>query len=166
MMRDEGDGAERGGREEFEMEAPIFHVLIKDEEEEAQRLPSSGHNSPSPPPSPLRSPTRLRSGGRPKAVGRVPPGQPPRTLAQRLAGVILSVLLRRQGIFLFAPLLYISGMLFYMGTVSFDVVPVIKHRPVLGSVYRSPQLYAKLRPEMDADNSSADAVSDSSSHSS
>lgn len=50
-------------------------------------------------------------------------------------------------------------MLLYMGSVSFDVVPIINHRPAPGSVYRSPQLYAKLRPEMDADNSSADAVS-------
>uniref|UniRef100_A0A5B6Z8J3 O-fucosyltransferase family protein n=1 Tax=Davidia involucrata TaxID=16924 RepID=A0A5B6Z8J3_DAVIN len=121
------------------------------------RLPSSGHNSPSPPQSPLRSP-RLRH-ARSKS-GRFTPGQqPPRTLAQRLAWVLLSVLLRRQGIFLFAPLLYVSGMLFYMGTVSFDVVPIIKHRPAPGSVYRSPQVYAKLRSEMDSDNSSADAIS-------
>ncbi|CAL5428412.1 unnamed protein product [Camellia sinensis] len=46
-----------------------------------------------------------------------------------------------------------------MGTVSFDVVPIINHRPAPGSVYRSPQLYAKLRPEMDADNSTSDAIS-------
>lgn len=72
--------------------------------------------------------------------------------------MLLSVLLRRQGIFLFAPLIYISGMLLYMGTVSFDVVPVIHHRPAPGSVYRSPQLYEKLRPEMESDNSSADAI--------
>ena len=50
-------------------------------------------------------------------------------------------------------------MLLYMGTVSFDVVPVIKHRPAPGSVYRSPQVYAKLRPEMDSDNSTSDTVS-------
>ncbi|KAK9078785.1 hypothetical protein SSX86_002843 [Deinandra increscens subsp. villosa] len=51
-------------------------------------------------------------------------------------------------------------MLFYMGTVSFYVVPdVIKVRRVPGSVYRSPVLYAKLRHEMDHDNSSSDAVS-------
>lgn len=50
-------------------------------------------------------------------------------------------------------------MLFYMGTVSFDVGPVITHRLAPGSVYRSPQVYAKLRPEMDADNSTADAIS-------
>lgn len=45
-----------------------------------------------------------------------------------------------------------------MGTVSFDVVPVINHRSAPGSVYRSPKLYAKLRSEMDADNSTADAI--------
>ncbi|GAA0139878.1 hypothetical protein LIER_01339 [Lithospermum erythrorhizon] len=142
------------------------------------RLPGSGHNSPSPPQSPLaRSPRyRSRSKSTPStggatspfatgsptsggAASKFPATQPgPKTLAQRLAWVLLSGLLRRQGIFLFAPLLYISGMLFYMGTVSFDVVPVIKHRPTPGSVYRSPQLYSKLRPEMDSDNSSADAI--------
>ncbi|KAG8382770.1 hypothetical protein BUALT_Bualt05G0111800 [Buddleja alternifolia] len=119
------------------------------------RLPSSGNNSPtSPPASPLSRSPRYRHRGSKSAR---PP--PPKTLAQRLAWIVLSVLLKRQGIFLFAPLLYIAGMLFYMGTVSFDVVPVIKHRPTPGSVYRSPQLYAKVRPEMDSDNSSADAIS-------
>ncbi|GER44657.1 O-fucosyltransferase family protein [Striga asiatica] len=118
------------------------------------RLPSSGHSSPSSPPaSPLSRSPRYRHRG--SKSGR----PPPKTLAQRLAWILLSVLLKRQGIFLFAPLLYIAGMLFYMGTVSFDVVPVIKHRLSPGSVYRSPQLFAKLRPEMDADNSTADAIS-------
>nr|XP_016502702.1 PREDICTED: uncharacterized protein LOC107820861 [Nicotiana tabacum] len=132
------------------------------------RLPSSGHNSPSTPSSPRSRSPRLRStsnsnsggGSRVKPSARFTPGQPgPRTLAHRLAWVILSVLLRRQGIFLFAPLLYIAGMLFYMGTVSFDVVPNIRHHPAPGSLYRSPQLYAKLRPEMDSDNSTAHAIS-------
>ncbi|KAK9276095.1 hypothetical protein L1049_005626 [Liquidambar formosana] len=120
------------------------------------RLPSSGHTTPSPPHSPLRSP-RLRHGR--SKPGRSFPGSGHRTFAQRLAWLLLSVLLRRQGIFLFAPLIYISGMLLYMGTVSFDVVPIIKHRPAPGSVYRSPQVYTKLRPEMDSDNSSVDAIS-------
>ncbi|XP_068332220.1 protein ESMERALDA 1-like [Pyrus communis] len=119
------------------------------------RLPSSGHNSPSPPPSPLRSP-RFRH-GRSKPGGRF--NQPGRTLIQRIVWHLLSVLIRRQGFFLFAPLLYIAGMLLYMGSVSFEVVPIISHRLAPGSVYRSPQLYGKLRPEMDADNSSADAIS-------
>ncbi|XP_008467134.2 protein ESMERALDA 1-like [Cucumis melo] len=121
------------------------------------RLPSSGHSTPSPPPSPLRSP-RLRH-SRSKGARFTQAQQPGRTFPQRLAWLILSVLLRRQGIFLFAPLIYISGMLLYMGTVSFDVVPVIKHRPAPGSVYRSPQLLAKLRHEMDSDNTSTDAIS-------
>ncbi|KAJ4709727.1 O-fucosyltransferase family protein [Melia azedarach] len=122
------------------------------------RLPSSGHSTPSPPASPRRSPRYRPGRGKP---GRFTPAGPPAraNLAHRLAWLLLSVLLRRQGIFLFAPLIYISGMLLYMGTVSFDVVPIIKHRPAPGSVYRSPQVYAKLKPEMDADNSSADAIS-------
>ncbi|KAK6122350.1 hypothetical protein DH2020_043970 [Rehmannia glutinosa] len=91
------------------------------------RLPSSGNSSPSSPPaSPLSRSPRYRHRG--SKSGR----PPPKTLAQRLAWILLSVLLKRQGIFLFAPLLYIAGMLFYMGTVSFDVVPVIKHRPAPG----------------------------------
>lgn len=73
--------------------------------------------------------------------------------------MLLSVLLRRQGIFLFAPLIYIAGMLLYMGTASFDVVPIIKHRPAPGSLYRSPQLYSNLKKDMDSDNSSTDAIS-------
>lgn len=118
-----------------------------------KRLPSSGHSTPSPPNSPHRSP-RYRH-GRPKTGRFNPPG---RTLIQRVTWFVLSGLIRRQGVFLFAPLLYISGMLLYMGSVSFDVVPIIKHRPAPGSLYRSPQLYSKLRPEMESDNSSADAV--------
>ncbi|GAB4828766.1 Protein ESMERALDA 1 [Ancistrocladus abbreviatus] len=121
------------------------------------RLPSSGQTTPSPPQSPsVRSP-RYRH-GRSKQGGSGHQGSP-RTLAYRLARLLLSVLLRRQGIFLFAPLIYISGMLLYMGTISFDVGPIITHRPAPGSVYRSPQLYGKLRPEMDSDNSTADAIS-------
>ncbi|MBA0656468.1 hypothetical protein Goklo_008819, partial [Gossypium klotzschianum] len=118
-------------------------------------ISSSGHSTPSPPASPLRSP-RYRHGRKP---GRFSPFQPGRTVAHHVAWLLLSVLLRRQGIFLFAPLIYISGMLIYMGTVSFDVVPLVKHRPAPGSVYRSPQVYEKLKIEMNEDYSSADAVS-------
>lgn len=54
---------------------------------------------------------------------------------------------------LFAPLLYISGMLLYMGSVSFDVVSlknvvVITKRSPPGSLYRSPQVFQKLWPYM------------------
>ncbi|MBA0706295.1 hypothetical protein Golax_018415, partial [Gossypium laxum] len=81
-----------------------------------------------------------------------------RTIAHRFSCLLLSVLLRRQRIFLFAPLIYISGMLLYMGTASVDIIPVVKHRPSPGSVYRSPQVYEKLKIYMNADNSSADAI--------
>ncbi|KAF6172344.1 hypothetical protein GIB67_024966 [Kingdonia uniflora] len=148
-------------REALVLERERESLIDRDSMHAYNRLSTSGHNSPSPPPSPLRSPrynnNRNRGGGRP---GRFPGAnqQQPRSLAQRLAWIILSVLLRRQGIFLFAPLIYISGMLLYMGSVSLDVVPSIKSRPPPGSVYRSPQVYRKLRPEMDADNSSSDVL--------
>ncbi|XP_076941981.1 protein ESMERALDA 1-like [Bidens hawaiensis] len=123
------------------------------------RLPSSGRNTPSPPLSPLRSPhLRHRAG---KSSGRFNYTVTNRSLANRIAWIVLSVLLRRQGVFLFAPLLYISGMLFYVGTVSLDVVipDVIKVRRTHGSVYRSPAVYVKMRREMDADNLTSDVIS-------
>jgi hypothetical protein len=72
--------------------------------------------------------------------------------------VVLAALLRRQAVFLFAPLLYVAAMLLYMGSISLDSVPRIISRPAPGSLYRSPQLYARLRADMDADNAT-DAVS-------
>uniref|UniRef100_A0A803LJN3 O-fucosyltransferase family protein n=1 Tax=Chenopodium quinoa TaxID=63459 RepID=A0A803LJN3_CHEQI len=105
------------------------------------RLPSSGHTTPSPPQSPsVRSP-RYRH-GRSKQGRPGPP--PPRTMAHRLAYLVLSVLLRRQGIFLFAPLIYISGMLFYMGTVSFDVGPVISHHPAPGEIEKEKEIWSQF----------------------
>jgi hypothetical protein len=73
---------------------------------------------------------------------------------------VLAALLRRQAVFLFAPLLYVAAMLLYMGSLPLDAVPRIIARQPPGSVYRSPQLYARLRADMDADNST-DAVSPS-----
>ncbi|XP_025881497.1 protein ESMERALDA 1 isoform X1 [Oryza sativa Japonica Group] len=73
--------------------------------------------------------------------------------ARRAARAVLAALHRRQAVFLFAPLLYVAAMLLYMGSIPLDVVPRIVARPAPGSVYRSPQLYARLRADMDADNS-------------
>ncbi|XP_052155938.1 protein ESMERALDA 1-like [Oryza glaberrima] len=73
--------------------------------------------------------------------------------ARRAARAVLAALHRRQAVFLFAPLLYVAAMLLYMGSIPLDVVPRIIARPAPGSVYRSPQLYARLRADMDADNS-------------
>ncbi|KAG0475316.1 hypothetical protein HPP92_015002 [Vanilla planifolia] len=115
-----------------------------------------GSGTPSPPSSPRRSPRIHRRGSKDggAVAGRRMPGGPPRTLSQRISWTLLSLLLRRQAIFLFAPLIYVAGMLLYMGTVSLDSVPTIISRPAPGSVYRSPQLYGRLRADMDADNSS------------
>lgn len=116
------------------------------------RLPGSNHTTPSPP----TSPRLCRS--RSKSSGHFPAAQPSRTLAHGLSWIFLSVFLRRQGILLFAPLIYISCMLFHMRTASFDAGPIVHRRPAPGSIYKSPQVYAKLREEIDADNTTADAV--------
>uniref|UniRef100_A0A0D9V7M8 O-fucosyltransferase family protein n=1 Tax=Leersia perrieri TaxID=77586 RepID=A0A0D9V7M8_9ORYZ len=73
-------------------------------------------------------------------------------VVRRAARVVLAALLRRQAVFLFAPLLYVAAMLLYMGSISLDSVPRIISRPAPGSLYHSPQLYARLRADMDADN--------------
>jgi hypothetical protein len=75
--------------------------------------------------------------------------------------VVLAALLRRHAVFLFAPLLYVLAMLLYMGSIFLDSVPRIISRPAPGSMYRSPQLYARLCADMDDDNAT-DAVSASS----
>ncbi|CAH8382523.1 unnamed protein product [Eruca vesicaria subsp. sativa] len=113
------------------------------------RIPENGHSTPSPPASPLLSRSRSKSSS----------VQPNRTLVHRISWILLSLLLRRQGLLLFAPLVYIFTMLFHMRAASFDAVPLINRRPAPGSVYRSPQVYAKLREEIDADNATADAIS-------
>ncbi|KAL1828965.1 hypothetical protein ACET3Z_007377 [Daucus carota] len=129
------------------------------------RLPNSGHTSPSPPASPRRSPrfrhVRTKHGrfNSPTPSASSPSAASPRTPSHRIARTLLSLLLRRQGIFLFAPLIYILCMLFYIGSVSFDVVPFINHRPAPGSVYKSPLFYEKLKNEMEADTSASDAIS-------
>ncbi|KAL1203587.1 O-fucosyltransferase 4 [Cardamine amara subsp. amara] len=114
------------------------------------RLPETPHTTtPSPQTSPRLCRTRSKSSGQ----------QPSRTFAHRFSWMLLSVLLRRQGILLFAPLIYISCMMFHLRTASLDASPIIHRRPAPGSVYRSPQVYARLRAEIDADNTTADAIS-------
>uniref|UniRef100_A0A453FWH9 O-fucosyltransferase family protein n=1 Tax=Aegilops tauschii subsp. strangulata TaxID=200361 RepID=A0A453FWH9_AEGTS len=105
--------------------------------------------APSPPSSPRRA-----WGRRPSAKGGAGAGKAAGGggAARRAARAVLAALLRRQAVFLFAPLLYVAAMLLYMGSISLDGVPRIISRPAPGSLYRSPQLYARLRPEMDADN--------------
>lgn len=75
---------------------------------------------------------------------------------ERLVYMVVAGVYRRRGVLLFAPLLYISGMLLYMGSLGFDMVVVGdrvsgKAAP-LGSVYRSPQVFERLWPFMEAEN--------------
>ncbi|XP_048331439.2 O-fucosyltransferase 9 isoform X1 [Ziziphus jujuba] len=79
------------------------------------------------------------------------------SILEKLVFVLISAVFRRRGVLLFAPLLYISGMLLYMGTVNFDVsfknaVVVVHKRPPPGSVYRSPQVFQKLWSLMEAES--------------
>ncbi|EEF28803.1 O-fucosyltransferase 9 [Ricinus communis] len=80
-------------------------------------------------------------------------------VVEKLMFVLVSVVLKRRGVLLFAPLLYISGMLLYMGSLNFDVDlnlknggVVVRKRPPVGSVYRSPQVFKKLWPYMEAES--------------
>ncbi|WVZ01307.1 hypothetical protein V8G54_027376 [Vigna mungo] len=76
---------------------------------------------------------------------------------EKLVFILMSAVFRRRGLLLFAPLLYISGMLLYMGSFSFDVVSIkngvvlVHKRAPPGSVYRSPQVFEKLWPLMEAE---------------
>ncbi|KAG9136733.1 hypothetical protein Leryth_004504 [Lithospermum erythrorhizon] len=73
-------------------------------------------------------------------------------LVERLGYMVMSAVYRRRGVLLFAPLLYISGMLLYMGTLGIDVRGNGSDEPAVpGSVYRSPQVFEKLWPFMEAD---------------
>lgn len=83
------------------------------------------------------------------------------SLVERLGFFVISAVYRRRGVLLLAPLLYISGMLLYMGTSGFDSVVNISSRHGAGygdditrpgSVYRSPQVFEKLWPFMEAEN--------------
>ncbi|XVE60754.1 hypothetical protein DITRI_Ditri05aG0152700 [Diplodiscus trichospermus] len=81
--------------------------------------------------------------------------------ADKIVFVLISTVFRRKGVLLFAPLLYISGMLLYMGSLGFDVVSlknavvVVHRRFPPGSVYRSPQVFQNLWPFMEAESNAS-----------
>ena len=85
-------------------------------------------------------------------------------LVERLMFLIIKVVLKRRGLLLLAPLLYISGMVLYMGSLNFDVNlknggVVVRKRAAPGTVYRSPKVFQKLWPYMEAErNRSNNAV--------
>ncbi|XP_010543593.1 PREDICTED: uncharacterized protein At1g04910 isoform X2 [Tarenaya hassleriana] len=78
-------------------------------------------------------------------------------LVERLVFVLVSAVFRRKGVLLLAPLLYIAGMLLFMGSFGFTVldlghgVEIIYKRGPPGSVYRSPKVFKRLWPMMEAD---------------
>lgn len=77
------------------------------------------------------------------------------SFVERWLYIVISAVYRRRGVLLFAPLLYISAMLLYMGTMGFvDITKNINPNSVksapLGSLYRSPQLFQHLWPHMEA----------------
>ncbi|KAF9670614.1 hypothetical protein SADUNF_Sadunf13G0087200 [Salix dunnii] len=91
-------------------------------------------------------------------------------LVERLMFLIIKVVLKRRGLLLLAPLLYISGMVLYMGSLNFDVNlknggVVVRKRAAPGTVYRSPKVFQKLWPYMEAErNRSNNALMESISH--
>ncbi|KAB2603910.1 hypothetical protein D8674_042438 [Pyrus ussuriensis x Pyrus communis] len=110
--------------------------------------------NPRPAGSPPSSP-RCRHGRNKNAAGRRGPKQ---SILEKVVVLLISVVFKRRAVLLFAPLLYLSGMLLYMGTVNFDVVSlkhavvVVSKRSPPGSVYRSPQVFHKLWPHMQAES--------------
>ncbi|VFQ69881.1 unnamed protein product [Cuscuta campestris] len=113
----------------------------------------SGVNTPLPPSSPRprrkNSPVGFGAGS---FRGGVNGELKLHNFAEKLGFVLVSAVHRRRGVLLFAPLLYISGMLFYMGTFGLNGG---RGRPAVapqGSLYRSPQLFEKLWPHMQDEN--------------
>lgn len=109
---------------------------------------------PSPPSSPRFRHVRTKSGGGVGGFGGGGRGPKLQGFVERVVCVILSAVFRRRGVLLFAPLLYISAMLLYMGSLSFDVVINSGNDDEFskpGSVYRGPQVFEKLWPYMQAE---------------
>ncbi|KAL9449494.1 hypothetical protein AB3S75_011426 [Citrus x aurantiifolia] len=116
------------------------------------RLGSARSTTSSPPSSP-----RFRHGRNKNIAGsRVGSGGGKQNLVEKLVVVLISAVFKRKGVLLVAPLLYISVMLLYMSSFGFDVVDlksvvVVRKRAPPGSVYRSPQVFQKLWPFMQAE---------------
>eukprot|EP00249_Psilotum_nudum_P009991 c22267_g1_i2 orf=317-607(+) len=72
---------------------------------------------------------------------------------QQFGRFLLLVLLRHHGVFLLVPLIYISGVLLYMGSIS-PVVPSALQSFRPGSIYRGPEVFKHLWPAMQTTNES------------
>ncbi|XP_051123709.1 O-fucosyltransferase 9-like isoform X1 [Andrographis paniculata] len=79
-----------------------------------------------------------------------------KNVVERLGYLLVSSMYRRRAVLLFAPLLYASALLLYMGAVGFDAVNNGSGSSGgdavgPGSVYRSPEVFEKLWPFMEAE---------------
>ncbi|GAB4861449.1 O-fucosyltransferase 9 [Ancistrocladus abbreviatus] len=129
----------------------------------------AGVNSQSSSASPGIRQSRMKPNGGIDGIGGVGRGGSGKlgSWIERVVYVVISAVFRRKGVLLFAPLLYILGMVLYMGSLSFDSgggrgVSISKHRKdrgggfdlneprVPGSLYRSPQVFEKLLPYLQA----------------
>ncbi|XP_043705180.1 O-fucosyltransferase 9, partial [Telopea speciosissima] len=123
--------------------------------------------------SPVSSPTHTSTASPPSSpkflhcrnnsIGFGTRGPKVQSVGEWLAYIVLSTVLRRRGLLLFAPLVYISGMLMFMGSFSFEGsssgVVVDQSPPPPGSTYRSPQVFETLWPFMQLDgNRSSNAL--------
>ncbi|EPS61677.1 hypothetical protein M569_13117, partial [Genlisea aurea] len=83
-----------------------------------------------------------------------------KNMAAGFAYLLISALYRRKGMLLFAPLIYISGLVVYMGWIGFESVNSQRINTVgsdavgPGTLYRSPELFEKLWPFMESETSS------------
>nr|XP_043637481.1 O-fucosyltransferase 9 isoform X2 [Erigeron canadensis] len=114
--------------------------------------------SPSPPSSP-RFRRNKGSGGGSSFRGGGGVDVKMQSFVERWVYVVMSAVYRRRRVLLFAPLLYISAMLLYMGTMGFDVGIITKTNvgrsgkaAPLGSLYQSPQVFQHLWRYMEAES--------------
>jgi hypothetical protein len=73
----------------------------------------------------------------------------------RVISFFLSYILRRHVVLLLFPVIWISGMLLYMGTIADERPAATGAAP--GFVYRSPEIFERLWPEMEGVNGSRGA---------
>lgn len=138
--------------------------------------------SSSPPLSPRLRPSRMKPNGQicPGSANGGGRGGSTKLghFVERLVYIIIAAVLRRKGVLLLAPVLYIIGMLLYMGSLSLDSVSkvgsakrgqpsttlggfVLDEPRMPGSLYRSPEVFERLWPFMQAEgngNGSSNAL--------
>ncbi|KAK6116692.1 hypothetical protein DH2020_049574 [Rehmannia glutinosa] len=124
---------------------------------------SNGVSSLSPPSSPRRrgkSAGAAATGGCGGGAGSFRGGGGGRAevknVVEKFGYLLISAMYRRRGVLFFAPLLYVSGMLMYMGIMGFNAVNNISgsggDAVGPGSVYRSPEVFESLWPLMEAES--------------